>query len=144
MPLTDTVCKNARPKDKPYRKADGGGLYLEVVPNGGRYWRLKYRFLGKEKRLACGVYPETSLAEAREKRAVAKKMLADGIDPSSAKQDRRQLAEINAANTFEAEKRERLRPRARLRVRHLRRQSQYRNNQVSSLGLHCLCPALLS
>jgi hypothetical protein len=86
MPLTDTACKNARPKAKPYRKADSGGLYLEVVPSDGRYWRLKYRFLGKEKRLACGVYPETSLAEAREKRAVAKKMLADRIDPSSAKQ----------------------------------------------------------
>ncbi|GAA0555172.1 integrase [Rhizomicrobium palustre] len=106
MPLTDAACKGARPKDKPYKKADGGGLYLEVAPNGGRYWRLKYRFLGKEKRLACGVYPETSLAEAREKRAVAKKMLAEGIDPSSAKQDRRQLAEINAANTFEAVARE--------------------------------------
>ena len=106
MPLTDTACKSARPKVKAYRKADGGGLYLEVAPNGSRYWRLKYRFLGKEKRLACGVYPETSLAEAREKRAVAKKMLADGIDPSSAKQDRRQLAEINAANTFEAVARE--------------------------------------
>jgi integrase len=106
MPLTDAACKGARPKDKPYKKADGGGLYLEVTPSGGRYWRLKYRFLGKEKRLACGVYPETSLAEAREKRAVAKKMLSDGIDPSSAKQDRRQLAEINAANTFEAVARE--------------------------------------
>jgi len=87
MPLTDAACKGARPKDKPYKKADGGGLYLEVAPNGGRYWRLKYRFSGKEKRLACGGYPKTSLAEVREKRAVAKKMLTDEIAPTSAKQD---------------------------------------------------------
>lgn len=106
MPLTDTACKNARPKNKSYKKADGNGLYLEVMPTGARYWRLKYRFGGKEKRLACGVYPETSLAEARERRAVARKMLADGIDPSSAKRDRQQLAEMNAANTFEAVARE--------------------------------------
>lgn len=106
MPLTDTACKNARPKNKSYKKADGNGLYLEVMPTGARYWRLKYRFGGKEKRLACGVYPETSLAEARERRAVARKMLVDGIDPSSAKRDRQQLAEMNAANTFEAVARE--------------------------------------
>jgi integrase len=106
MPLTDTACKNAKSLAKAYKKADGGGLYLEVMPNGSRYWRLKYRFGGKEKRLACGVYPETSLAEAREKRAVARKMLEEGIDPSSAKRDNRQLAEVNAANTFEVVARE--------------------------------------
>jgi integrase len=106
MPLTDTACKSARPKAKFYKKTDSQGLYLHIAPNGGRYWRLKYRFLGKEKRLACGVYPETSLAEAREKRAVARKMLEDGIDPSSTKRDNRQLAEVNAANTFEAVARE--------------------------------------
>jgi integrase len=106
MPLTDTACKNARPREKAYKKADGGGLYLEVMPTGSRYWRLKYRLCGKEKRLACGVYPETSLADARNKRAVARKMLEEGIDPSSAKRDNRQLAEANAANTFEAVARE--------------------------------------
>ena len=106
MALTDTACKNARSKEKPYKKADGGGLYLEVMPNGSRYWRLKYRFGGKEKRLACGVYPETSLAEAREKRAVARKMLEAGIDPSSAKRENRQLGELNATNTFESVARE--------------------------------------
>jgi hypothetical protein len=106
MPLTDTACKNARPTEKPYKKADGGGLYLEVMPTGARYWRLKYRFGGKEKRLACGVYPETSLAEAREKRAIARKMLEGGIDPSSAKRENRQLAEANAACTFEGVARE--------------------------------------
>lgn len=106
MPLTDTACKNARPKDKTYKRSDGGGLYLEVMPTGARYWRLKYRFGGKEKRLSCGVYPETSLAEAREKRAIARKLLGDGIDPSSAKKQNRMLAETNAANTFEVVARE--------------------------------------
>ena len=65
MPLKDTDCRNAKPQDKPYRLYDEQGLYLEVQPNGGRYWRLKYRFLGKEKRLALGVYPEVGLQEAR-------------------------------------------------------------------------------
>lgn len=64
MPLKDTNCRNAKPQDKPYRLYDEQGLYLEVQPNGGRYWRLKYRFLGKEKRLALGVYPEVGLQEA--------------------------------------------------------------------------------
>lgn len=106
MPLTDTACKNARPREKSYKKADGGGLYLEVMPNGSRYWRLKYRFCGKEKRLACGVYPDTTLIAAREKRGVARTMLAGGIDPSSAKRDKRLLDETNVANTFEAVARE--------------------------------------
>jgi hypothetical protein len=96
MPLTDTACKNARPKAAAYKKMDANALYLHVMPNGGRYWRLKYRFSGKEKVLALGVYPEVSLAEAREKRAVARKMLGDEIDPSSAKRENRQLAEAKA------------------------------------------------
>jgi integrase len=106
MPLTDTACKNARPKAKAYKKADSGGLYLHVMPNGSRYWRLKYRFGGKEKCLACGVYPEISLSTAREKRAVARKLLMEGTDPSSAKRGNRQLTALNAASTFEAVARE--------------------------------------
>jgi hypothetical protein len=106
MSLTDTACKNAAPKDKPYRKADGGGLYLEVMPNGSRYWRLKYRFAGKEKRLAFGVYPEVTLAEARDKREVARKLLAAGMDPAASKRDQKQQAQLNAENTFEAVARE--------------------------------------
>lgn len=84
MPLTDVACKKAQPDAKPYKMADGNGMYLEVMPNGSRYWRLKYRFGGKEKRLALGVYPEITLADAREKRADARKLLASGVDPSSA------------------------------------------------------------
>ncbi|MBU6297977.1 MAG: integrase arm-type DNA-binding domain-containing protein [Alphaproteobacteria bacterium] len=106
MPLTDSACKSARPKPKAYKRADIHGLYLHVAPNGSRYWRLKYRFLGKERVLALGVYPEVSLAEAREKRAVARKLLADGIDPSSAKRETKQRAILNATNTFEAVARE--------------------------------------
>jgi len=66
MPLTDVACKKAQPRAKLYKLADGNGMYLEVMPSGSRYWRLKYRFGGKEKRLALGVYPEITLADARE------------------------------------------------------------------------------
>jgi hypothetical protein len=76
--LSDTTCRNAKAKAKSYKLADGEGLYLEVMPNGGRYWRLKYRFGGKEKPLSFGVYPQTTLLETRNKRAVARKILASG------------------------------------------------------------------
>lgn len=58
MPLTDIACKTAKPKEKRYKMADGGGMYLEVMPTGSKYWRLKYRFQELEKRLALGVYPK--------------------------------------------------------------------------------------
>jgi hypothetical protein len=61
MPLTNTACNNAKPKEKPYKLSDSEGMYLEIMPNGSKYWRLKYRHLGKEKRLALGVYPEVGL-----------------------------------------------------------------------------------
>jgi hypothetical protein len=83
MPLTNMKCNAAKPKQKPYKLVDSHGLYLEVMPNGSRYWRLKYRYLGKEKRLALGVYPEVSLAEAREKREGALRLMAGGTDPST-------------------------------------------------------------
>jgi hypothetical protein len=66
MKLKDIQCRNAKPKDKAYKLSDGGGMYLEIAPNGSKYWRLKYRILNKEKRLALGVYPEISLQEATE------------------------------------------------------------------------------
>lgn len=78
MPLKDTKCRNAKPQDKPYRLYDEQGLYLEVQPNGDRFWRLKYRFLGKKKRLALGVSPEVGLQEARRKRDDARVQLASG------------------------------------------------------------------
>jgi integrase len=82
MALTDTTCKNAKPKEKPYKLADEKGMFLLVNPNGSKYFRLKYRFGGTEKTLALGVYPETSLKSAREKRDSARVQLANGIDPS--------------------------------------------------------------
>jgi hypothetical protein len=83
MPLTDTTIKNAKPlPDKAYKLTDEKGMHLLIKPNGAKYFRLKYRFGGMEKVLALGVYPETSLKQARDKRDAAKKQLADGIDPS--------------------------------------------------------------
>ncbi|MBU1426893.1 MAG: integrase arm-type DNA-binding domain-containing protein [Gammaproteobacteria bacterium] len=106
MKLTDTAVRKAKPEDKPYKKADGGGMYLEVMPNGSKYWRLKYRFAGKEKRLALGVYPDTTLADARSRRDTARKVLANGNDPGAAKQIQKRQAKVSAANSFEAIARE--------------------------------------
>ena len=100
--LNDIACRNAKPKDKPYKKADSGGLYLLINPNGSKLWRLKYRFLGKEKLLAIGAYPLLSLADAREARDDAKKLLAKETDPMRYKKDGRRKAIRNAQNTFKA------------------------------------------
>lgn len=85
MALTDTACRKAKPEAKPKRMADGSGLYLEVMPNGSKYWRLKYRYAGKEKRLALGVYPEVSLKEARDHQDAARRLLREGLDPGIAR-----------------------------------------------------------
>ncbi len=85
MKLTDTAVRKSKPEAKPYKMADGGGMYLEVMPNGSKYWRLKYRYEGKEKRLAFGVYPDITLADARQQRDDARKLLAHEIDPSAQK-----------------------------------------------------------
>lgn len=106
MKLNARQVEAAKPKDKPYKLADGGGLYLFVAVNGGRYWRLKYRFAGKEKLLALGVYPDTSLAVARTKRDDAKRMLAGGRDPGEAKQAEKQAKIMAVNNSFEALARE--------------------------------------
>jgi integrase len=106
MPLAATSVLKAKPRLKPYRLADGQGLYLEVVPSGSRYWRLKYRFAGKEKRLAIGVYPAVSLAKARQVAAEARAQLTDGFDPSIKKRERARELRRAAANSFEAVARE--------------------------------------
>jgi hypothetical protein len=100
--LSDTEIKNAKPKEKTYRLADGGGLYVEIKPEGGKYWRMKYRYAGMEKRLAIGVYPDTTLKAAREAASEAKKQLAQGIDPSIEKRHRKLEQQNRAANSFEA------------------------------------------
>jgi hypothetical protein len=97
--LTEQKVKQTKPK--PYRLADGGGMYLEVMPNGSKYWRLKYRIAGKEKRLALGVYPTITLA-ARAKRDTSKIGLADGQDPSQTKKQDKLAQQAAAHNTFAA------------------------------------------
>jgi integrase len=104
--LTELECRKAKPSEKVYRLADEKGLYLEVTPAGGRYWRMKYRFNDKEKRLALGVYPDISLKAAREKRDEARRLLSDGIDPSAHKQAAKRMKNERAANSFEAVARE--------------------------------------
>ncbi len=101
MALTDITAKQAKPRDKVYRLADEKGLYLEVHPSGSRYWRHKYRFHGKEKRMAYGVYPEVSLKDARQKRDDTRKQLANDIDPAAAKQAQKAAQGLANANSFE-------------------------------------------
>jgi Arm DNA-binding domain len=85
MPLTDVAIRSIKPKDKTFKLFDSGGLYLEVSPAGGRWWRWKYRYAGKEKRLSLGVYPDVSLRAAREKRDTCRTQLASGVDPGEAR-----------------------------------------------------------
>jgi len=102
MKLTNIDCKNAQPKQKPYKLADGGGLYLLINPNGSKLWRMKYYFLQKEKTFAIGQYPIITLKEAREAREDAKRLIAKGIDPSKNKQETKTAAIKNVENTFKA------------------------------------------
>jgi integrase len=89
MPLTDIKVRSTKPRDKTYKLFDSGGLYLEVSTSGSRYWRWKYRFAGKEKRLAFGVYPDITLKAARDKRDTARQQLANGVDPGEARKAER-------------------------------------------------------
>jgi integrase len=106
MSLTDTQLRSAKKRAKPYRKSDGGGLYVLVRPNGAKDWRLTYRWRGKQRTLALGAYPVVSLADARQARAVAKSELAKGVNPSAARKERAKAALIAAGNTFETIARE--------------------------------------
>lgn len=101
MGLTDIKCKSAKPKEgKGYKLFDGGGLYLEVLASGKKFWRLKYYYLKKEKRISFGAYPLVSLAEARNEREKAKKLLLHDIDPSSARKNNKAELSRNAENSF--------------------------------------------
>lgn len=102
MALTDTAIRNAKPRTKPYKMGDTGGLFLLVQPTGGKLWRLKYRIDGREKKLALGTYPQTSLAEARLKRDDAKRLLEDEIDPGAEKARRKLQSRDDRANSFSA------------------------------------------
>lgn len=101
MPLTDTAIRTAKPTEKPYKLTDEKGLFLLVNPNGAKWWRLKFRVDGKEKLLSLGVYPDTSLKDARAKRDEARKQLAVGIDPSQQRKAIKAAREELTTNSFE-------------------------------------------
>ena len=100
MPLTDAAVRNAKATDKTLRLKDERGLYLEISPKGGKWWRLRYWLASKENRLSLGVYPDVTLKEARERRDEARKLIANGVDPSKARQEERAEAAAEAL-TFE-------------------------------------------
>jgi integrase len=104
--LTVAEIKNAKAGSKPRKLTDGGGLYLLVDTRGGKYWRYDYRFAGKRKTLALGVYPDVSLKEAREAHYEAKRKIGQGIDPGEVRKVERQILNLAAADTFEAVGRE--------------------------------------
>lgn len=106
MPLSDTAIRSARPSAKPVKMADGGGLYLLLNPNGSRWWRLDYRAAGKRKTLSLGVYPDTGLKDAREKRDAARRLLAAGADPSEHRKAQKAASQAQSANSFEVIARE--------------------------------------
>lgn len=104
--LTATAVKNAKPRTKPYTKSDGRGLFVRIMPNGSKYWRYGYRIYGKQLELALGVYPEVSLAEAREEHRKAHKLVSKGIDPGEQRKLEKLTRAHARANTFEAVGRE--------------------------------------
>jgi integrase len=101
MPLTDVAVRAAKPLEKSYKLADGQGMYLEVMPNGSKYWRLKYRIDGKEKRMALGVYPAVTLLAARRARDEIKEQLRSGLDPSHEKKRVKAQRSLDRVNSFE-------------------------------------------
>ena len=106
MPLTDAKARNVKPGPKQIKLFDGDGLYLLVTPAGGKCWRFKYRFGGKEKLLTFGTYPEISLGDARKRREEAREQVAKGIDPSEVRKAEKASKAESAANTFEVVARE--------------------------------------
>lgn len=102
MALTDTAIRNAKHGPKPKKLGDERGLFLLLQPSGGKLWRLKYRYLGKEKKLSLGIYPDVPLKVARQRRDEARALLANGADPASVKFDLEAKAKVAAANTFKS------------------------------------------
>ena len=101
MSLTNTAIRNAKPGEKTRKMFDGRGLYLEISPRGGRWWRLKYRFDGKDKRISLGTYPDVSLKDARERREEARRQIANQLDPSELRKLEKAARVESVANSFE-------------------------------------------
>ena len=106
QPLSDIQVKNVKPASKDSKLFDGGGLFLLVTPSGGKLWQFKYRFEGKEKKLSFGAYPAITLADARQRREDAKKLLANGVDPGEMKKSIKQAKVALEENSFESVARE--------------------------------------
>ncbi|PWC18969.1 tyrosine-type recombinase/integrase [Brenneria corticis] len=102
MALTDVKVRSSKPTDKPYKLTDGEGMHLMVHPNGSKYWRLQYRFDGKQRMLALGVYPQVTLSEARQRKDEARKQIANGIDPGEQKKLEKQARQTGIENNFKA------------------------------------------
>lgn len=102
MALTDTALRNAKPKESDYTITDGQGLSILISSKGGKWWRFRYRYLGKPKLISLGTYPEVSLLQARARRDQARALVAEGIDPNQHKQEEKQKAKFEASNTFKA------------------------------------------
>lgn len=100
MPLTDSAVRHAQPRDKPYKMADSQGLYIQIMPSGSKFWKMKYRFDGREKKLSFGDYPRVTLRDARNERDAARDMLTKGVDPSYEKQRNRLRAHAAAGSSF--------------------------------------------
>lgn len=106
MPLTDTYLRKAKGAPKPFKKAYGGGHFILIQADGKRLWRFSYRFAGKQKTLAMGIYPTTGLAAARKAREAAKEQLAQGVDPGVARKAEKAALRLAVENSFEAMARE--------------------------------------
>jgi integrase len=106
MPLSDTQIRKAAAREKTYKLTDERGLYLEITPSGGKWWRFKYRFQDKEKRLSLGVYPDVDLKSARRRRDEARSLIANNVDPSEQRKAQKATQLVEAANSFEAIARE--------------------------------------
>ena len=106
MSLTELAIKNRKPSDKPIKMPDERGLFLLIHPNGSKYWRLRYSFEGRERLLALGVYPDVSLAEARERRDQARRHIANGVDPGVLKKVSKRAIRTASENSFESIARE--------------------------------------
>ncbi len=106
MKLTNIQVKNAKPKEKMYKLSDGDNFYLEVHPNGGKYWRMGYSYNGKRRQVSCGKYPLVSIQEAREVKTNHKKLLLRGVDPVAARRQEKLNRKLRYESNFEAIARE--------------------------------------